>query len=59
MSRLSEKSNDPSETEEKMKEEDLDFFKTLLTNWMEELLLQAGQHPPGNERSERQPGGSL
>ena len=41
MSRLPEKSNDPLETEEKMKEGDLDFFKTLLTNWMEELLLQA------------------
>lgn len=37
MSSLSEKSNDGL----KMKAEDLDFFKSLLTSWMEELLRQA------------------
>jgi DnaK suppressor protein len=41
MASLSEKSNGESEMEEKMKEGDLDFFKTLLSNWMEELLEQA------------------
>lgn len=41
MAGLSEKSNNQLELEEKMNEEDLDFFKTLLTNWMDELLKQA------------------